>query len=347
MKRRSVIVVLILAAILIAAGFIIFFQAPEPSAKGKTLTAWIDDFIALNGANNLFPTSDPGKRAAVTEAFKEMGTNCIPFIFRRLERQDAPIRTGYRNAWPKIPGLLRRILHAPKPVLDASAAWLLIAIAGPVPPEFFLPATKSPNSTARQVAAQCIMERLRSNAPEAEVLLVMPRMIELLKDPNKRVRVFSAGALGQIGPRASNAVPALILALNDNDLGPTPGSKVPVRAWAMMALGRIGPAAASAVPALQTLQNDPDGDLQWKAAFAIWQIDSNAAVALPVMIRQLPTSHEKWGLISNLGWMGPAAKDAVPALERELDGADTFLRTQITNALNRIDPAAAAKLGTK
>jgi hypothetical protein len=337
-----------LAAILIAAAFIIFFQPAEPSYQGKSLTVWIDEYINLNPASQYnYQSSDHEKRSAVMDAIKEMGTNCIPFIFRRLERQDAPLRARYHDAWPRFPVLLRRILPNPKPVLDADSAWILIACAGPVLPEFFLPATKSTSSTARRVAAQCIMERLHSDATGAEVTLLMPRLIGLLKDSNRIVRLFSAGALGNIGPRASNAVPALISALNDNDRGPTPASRVYARAWAAIALGRIGPAAASAVPALQTLLNDPDGDLRWKAALAISQIDSNADAVIPVMIRQLPTSHEKWGMVVTLGRMGPLAKDAVPALEQELDGADAHLRTEITNAISRIDPEAAAKLDSR
>jgi HEAT repeat protein len=242
---------------------------------------------------------------------------------------------------------LRRILPNPKPVLDENSANTLISYAGSFSPEFFLPTSKSTSSTARQVAAENIMHSLHLDAPEAEVLLLMPRLIELLQDSNKMVRLFSAGALEKIGPRASNAVPALTSALNDNDLDPSSGLKVYARAWEITALGRIGPAADSAVPTLQTLLNDPDGDLRWKAALAIWQIDSNAEVSVPVMVRQLPTSHEKWGLVVTLGRMGPLARDAVPALEKELDGAAPYLRTEITNALLRIDPEAAAKLGAK
>src|SRR5580704_10344738 len=114
MRRRTVIVFLILAAILVAAGFFVFFQASEPSYQGKTVTRWIDDYAALDSAFTNRYRFDSKKHADIAFAFKEMGTNCIPFIFRRLERQDAPIRTAYRDAWPKFPGLLRRILPNPK-----------------------------------------------------------------------------------------------------------------------------------------------------------------------------------------------------------------------------------------
>jgi hypothetical protein len=340
---------LILAAILIAAGFIAFYHAPEPSYQGKNLTAWIDDYIALNSAFTNQYRFDANKHADIAFAFKEMGTNGITFIFRRLERQDSPIQTRYRDAWSKLPGLLRRVLPNPKPVLDANSAETLIAYAGPVSPEFFLPATKSTSSTVRQVAAERIMHSLHLNVPEAEALLLTPRLIGLLQDSNKMVRLFSAGALGNIGPRASKAVPALILALNDNDLGPAPGSKVYVRAWTATALGKIGPAAASAVPTLQILLTDPDHNVRAPAGVALWKIHGDVETTLPIIIEQLadqsPASKAPW--ITCLGEMGPRAKAAIPALTDQLNHATGPERDLITNALFKIDPEAAAKLGAK
>jgi HEAT repeat protein len=52
----------------------------------------------------------------------------------------------------------------------------------------------------------------------------------------------AAAALDRLGPQASEAVPALILALKDAD--------VHVRKLAALALGDIGPDAVVAVPAL-------------------------------------------------------------------------------------------------
>ena len=56
------------------------------------------------------------------------------------------------------------------------------------------------------------------------------------------VRYASAQAMGQIGPDAREAVPALIEALMD--------TVADVRYWSALALGRIGPEAKAAVPTL-------------------------------------------------------------------------------------------------
>jgi len=60
-------------------------------------------------------------------------------------------------------------------------------------------------------------------------------------DPTAFVRTKAAEALGNIGPGAKAAVPALIGALNDRD----------IRTEAAIALGNIGPDAKDAVSALQ------------------------------------------------------------------------------------------------
>ena len=54
--------------------------------------------------------------------------------------------------------------------------------------------------------------------------------------------------LGRFGPRAAEAVPALVSALED----PSPV----VRSAAIMALGKIGPKAKAAIPALTAIQDD-------------------------------------------------------------------------------------------
>jgi HEAT repeat protein len=143
-----------------------------------------------------------------------------------------------------------------------------------------------------------------------------------------------------MGPAASNAVPALILTLGDTD---PEARRVWLRAGVATALGEIGPSAGNAVPALKLLLNDPDPDLCWKAAFAIWQIDGDRDVALPVMLRSYPGCNraEKWHLVRDLGEMGPRAKDAVPLLKADLTNEATFpdARREIESALGKIDPA--------
>jgi hypothetical protein len=352
-KRRRAIVILILAAILVVAGAVLLTRAPEPSYRGKSLTAWIDDYVRLTGPYGQRNAADyPMKQRAITDAFKAMGTNCIPFIFQRLERQDSAFRTKYRDLWPKLPKAFQRILPPPKPVLDAGVAGNLISSAGPVPFRILFSEMNSRSSTAREVAVGKISNNFGLNP--AQVDQVFPVMIARLSDSNSMTRLYSAWFLGDQGPKASKAVPALILALHLSDAGPGPSQTSAARGWVILALGRIGPDANSAVPTLTKLMEDSDPGVRWKAAAAIWRINSNVDNTLPVLVRELPASEEKRPFVEMLGEMGPRAKDAVPALEEELkkdrastNAEDSKTGQNITNALLRIDPDTAARLGIK
>ena len=74
----------------------------------------------------------------------------------------------------------------------------------------------------------------------------MGPLIEALDHPGSDVRDCCARALGEIGPKAKEAVPALIGALGDKS----------VRGNAIIALGKMGPAAKDAIPALRALEKD-------------------------------------------------------------------------------------------
>ena len=56
--------------------------------------------------------------------------------------------------------------------------------------------------------------------------------------------------IGNLGARASEAVPAAVAALSNHDL--------PIRMWATRIIGRIGKPAVDAVPALQEALRDRD-----------------------------------------------------------------------------------------
>ena len=66
--------------------------------------------------------------------------------------------------------------------------------------------------------------------------------VQGLKHANVENRIHAAYALGEIGPSARPAVPALAEALRD--------AEPVVQEWAADALAKIGPGAGAAVPAL-------------------------------------------------------------------------------------------------
>jgi HEAT repeat protein len=82
-------------------------------------------------------------------------------------------------------------------------------------------------------------------------------------DPKARKKAVTA--LGHVGPRHSEAVPAVIVALKDRD--------VSVRNEAVLALLHVGPDARDAIPALNEALQDNDATVRKNAAKAVERIN--------------------------------------------------------------------------
>ena len=142
----------------------------------------------------------------------------------------------------------------------------------------------------------------------------MPPLVERLKDQDFEQRRRAADALGDLGPTATAAVPALVAAFTDEHvevhwyaldaLGGSvargygrarvvralnnPRTNRYSRRVAARALGRFGPAAAAAVPALATDLAAEDHELRVEAALALWRIaaEPRAIDALAALIQR-------------------------------------------------------------
>jgi HEAT repeat protein len=128
----------------------------------------------------------------------------------------------------------------------------------------------------------------------------VPALIEAMKDPDTKqyrssLRLIATAAVGQIGPDARAAIPSLIKALTDDWNS--------VRSAAVKSLAGIGPAA---IPALTKALQDKNPEIRVQAAEA-------------------------------LGLIGPAAKPAIPALNRALKDANAFVVAQSALACWRIE----------
>jgi S1-C subfamily serine protease len=131
----------------------------------------------------------------------------------------------------------------------------------------------------------CCRAAESTKSESADQTKEIARSIELLRKPDKSsdgryysVREEAAAALGTIGPSATNAVPALIEALNDE--------KPRVRWAAAAALGNIGPGAKAAVPALtkHVERRDEGNEEELKA---LGKIGFAAKTAIPAIIAHM------------------------------------------------------------
>jgi HEAT repeat protein len=143
--------------------------------------------------------------------------------------------------------------------------------------------------------------------------VLVPLMGE--RDPDTRFAV--AKTLGEIGPKAQSAAPTLGKLLSDNELQ--------VREAAALALRDIGPGSVAALPQLTAALKDPAPTVGMAAALAIGQMRDAAKPAVPQLIAEIQATDQKQlsnagvqvlrNIARALGEIGPAAKDAVPALK--------------------------------
>ena len=161
-----------------------------------------------------------------------------------------------------------------------------------------------------------------------------------------RTRIAAAHALGQIGPGAREAVPALARALGVEGRKRLSEEQLPEKVEAARALGQIGPGAQGAVPALVGALGADHSVLREAAARALGQIGPGAQEAVPALVAATGgDSHAasprgdvaRLEAVRALGQIGPAAHGAVPALERlAASGDPAELRDAAAQAIKRI-----------
>lgn len=178
-----------------------------------------------------------------------------------------------------------------------------------------------------------------------------------------RVRRLAVDALGQIGASAKDAVPAITNLLSINDPETT--------AAAATALGHIGVRAPETIRALAKSASSADESVARASIRALTELRLNSPSWIPFLTKQLAEGRpsvraeamsalaeqgeaavpaltaalqdprsQYWAVLV-LGEIGPAAKDAVPALANALDTAAPDARIEILLTLAKLGPASA------
>jgi len=152
----------------------------------------------------------------------------------------------------------------------------------------------------------------------------------------------AAAAFHALGANASNAVPILIQTYREKI-----GSDS--QCGCAEALGWIGPAASGAIPDLVSATTNSNYTLRWVAIEALGHIRAEPALVVPVLTKSLLDSNFRVRLraVNSLAEFGSEAKPAVPVLTQSLEDPNPIMSTDVSNALKKIDPDAAAKAGVK
>jgi HEAT repeat protein len=278
----------------------------------------------------------PAAKEAVPALIEEMKHRKNMFIIHALGEIGSP------EAVPT----LTELLKDPDPSLRQSTAFALGQI-GPGSKEAIpslLEALKDKNDEVRTGAIMAL-KQIKVDAKTA-----MPFLLETLKDKNIFVRGFAITWMGTLGPDAKSGVPALLeIAKQDKDMSRS----------VAMTLGEIGPEAKAGVPWLMELlkdrTNDPlQYDLRVQAALALWRIQGNKEITLPVLREALKDPKAYVRIEAALGlWRTGEEKEKMLALlldmlkskgqgARKQDLEARLVRFQAAAALGEIGPDAKA-----
>jgi HEAT repeat protein len=316
---------------------------------------------------------EPAVVREVERALRRAGSNQLPQLLDALNHARAGVRAGtirvLRDVAPKSPAILDRLLNSlndSSPRVREQAAltlgsfgWNQTAVVSA------LSDLLRDDSPAVRLAAALALGQLQPAAASA-----IPALLAALADPVAVVRVQAARSawlngespervlsvltaalgveharwqaaytLGDLGPDAARAVPALIEML-ETEAVPRPLREAPSSAFA---LGHIGKAA---VPALSAALDHPIAHVRTGAAIALGMIGPAAEEAVPALTLRLEDRHEEVRQASalSLGKIEPAAKAVVPVLVTMLDADDPYVKTWAADLLREIDPEAAPHL---
>jgi HEAT repeat protein len=158
----------------------------------------------------------------------------------------------------------------------------------------------------------------------------LSQWIKALQDKDPLAKLEALNVLGQAGPPARAAVPALIGVFRDKD-----ATFLFLHPLAAVALARIGP---TAVPALEEALKDPASLVRGGAALALGMMGPDAKPAVPGLAGLLK---DREMLVRNvaasaLGDIGPGAKEALPALQAALTDESATVRVEAGAALWKI-----------
>jgi HEAT repeat protein len=191
--------------------------------------------------------------------------------------------------------------------------------------------TKALENDDMQSLAVVVLRRLGPKAKDA-----VPALILELKDPDPDYRRGVEFTLAAIGPAAKSAVPALIEHMTSDEPR--------VRYTACYALGKIGPDAAAAIPKLRENITSDDKFLKAASVWALLHIEpadkALQTMAVPVLTKALEESDRdlvKEESAAALGMIGPAAKSAIPTLQKTAQEAESpEVRAAAEQALKKI-----------
>jgi len=299
-----------------------------------------DEKLTRPALDQAFADPDAQVRAQATAGLGTIGFRAIDQLEKALQDKEVNVRLEAVKGLARLNATFTRALPAIRPALkDESPAVRLIATVGlkkfgedAVP--LLLDGFKDENDEVWKLATKVLLE---IEVPEDRLFQLM---LKALEDKDKFVRQGTVYVMARFKARG---VAPLIKAMRDPDPG--------VQASAADALDDIARRDAELVrPAIGALAesatNDGNDKLRRNALMALTTIhgcpepeyQKTPVKAVPRLLEMLDDADQRWGAIKTLEAIGPAAKEAVPALTKLAMDTDLNISTAATAALKRISP---------
>jgi HEAT repeat protein len=318
----------LLVFLALASGMLVFVfwaveQNAEPRYHGQPLSSW----------TGKLQRGSPKEQAEAREAMRALGSGAVPSLIKALEKQDSRFKRTiltYTSRFPMVSRWIRPTARQPR--ADAATALGEIGPSASNAIPALVPMSELTNNFGLSCPAKAALLRIRGDSIEpllrtldnpgspewvdavhllaqfgTNAFTAVPALSRALTSTNENVRITAAFGLGHIHSNARIAVPALINAINQGNLGNT-----------IWALGHFEGEAKPAVPTLRQLLPDSGPALRRSLLESLFRILSPAE-----------------------------AKTLVPELVQHIDDPDPYLRASARNLLKQIDPEVLAKAGIK
>ncbi len=255
--------------------------------------------------------AEPATRLRALEtlaASPQIGANLIPVLLPFVQDSEKDLRHGALNVLARL--------------RDAKSEPLLQAV---------LPLV---NETEADTAALALLV-IRQNG------LKTPAVVEAVRKSlhSQQVEVVQAALQTAEYTRITEIQSDLKELLRSSDAKNSDAQASPqsqLRAGILTALGNYPEAARPLVP---EIARELNGEIGWAAAIALANLGTNAVEAVPALIQAIQGTNQNAlnNSVFALSRIGPAARSAVPQLEKLKDHPDPMIQLNVARALWRID----------